>query len=86
MANTHVDITNAIPRTISHLIGNRRVVEQVRVAIDASFTDNKPFPHTLFVSTGPGQGKTTLAKIVMLECGVTEPVEVLGSPSVPSPS
>jgi Holliday junction DNA helicase RuvB len=41
-------------------------VERLKVALDASFADNQPFPHTLFLGP-PGLGKTSLSKLVAKE-------------------
>ncbi len=54
------------PPTLSHVIGQRQVVERLQVALDASFADNQPFPHTLFLGP-PGLGKTSLSKLVAKE-------------------
>ena len=58
--NRSTDINDIGPSSLNHLIGQRSVVEQVRVALEAAFADNRPFDHTLLV--GPaGCGKTVRA-------------------------
>lgn len=63
---TSHDINDVGPSSIKHLVGQRGVVEQVRVALDAAFADNRPFDHCLCV--GPaGTGKTQTAKVIAAE-------------------
>jgi Holliday junction DNA helicase RuvB len=64
------------PQTLGHVVGQRNVVERLRVALDASFADDKPFPHTLLCGSG-GTGKTLLAKLIAKEAAV-QCVERLG--------
>jgi Holliday junction DNA helicase RuvB len=54
------------PPTLNHVIGQKQVVDRLKVALDASFADNQPFPHTLFLGP-PGLGKTSLAQLVARE-------------------
>lgn len=55
----------ALP-TLDHVIGQRGVVDRLKVALEASFADDQPFPHTLFLGP-PGLGKTSLSKLVAKE-------------------
>ena len=50
----------------SHLIGQRGVIDQVRVALDAAQMDNKKFDHALLVGP-PGMGKSALAAVIAQE-------------------
>jgi holliday junction DNA helicase RuvB len=60
------DINDVAPTSLSHLIGQRSVVEQVQVALDAAQMDGLPFPGSLLV--GPaGVGKTQTAKVIAAE-------------------
>lgn len=73
---THAEVNEVKPSTLDGLVGQRSVVEQVRVALDAARADARPFDHAVLV--GPaGCGKTTVAHCVSREMGATLH-EVLG--------
>jgi Holliday junction DNA helicase RuvB len=62
----HTEIGECRPTTLERLVGQRGVVEQVRVALDAAQADDRPMDHALMV--GPaGCGKTTVAHVVSVE-------------------
>ena len=63
------EVNDIQPTSLSHLIGNRGVIEQVRVAIDAAFEDNRRFDHSLLIGP-PGQGKSSLASVIAQEMAV----------------
>jgi Holliday junction DNA helicase RuvB len=74
--NQAADINDLSPNSLTHLIGQKSVVEQVRVALEAAFADNRPFDHSLLV--GPaGTGKTQTAKVIAAEMA-SDYHEVLG--------
>ena len=77
MSQKHLtEVNDAAPTSLTHMIGQRSVVEQVRVALDAAHQDAKSFDHSLLV--GPsGCGKTQTAKVIAAEMG-TELHEMLG--------
>lgn len=77
------DIADAAPSSLAHLIGQRSVVDQVKVALDAAHQDGKKFDHSLLVG-GAGLGKTQTAKVIAAEMG-SDFHEVLGQ-SVCSPA
>lgn len=77
------EISDVAPTSLSHLIGQRSVVEQVRVALDAAQQDAKKFDSALLTGP-PGTGKTQTAKVIAAEMG-TDFHEVLGQ-SVSSPA
>jgi Holliday junction DNA helicase RuvB len=65
-----------LPPTLNHVIGQRLVVEQAKVALDAAFQEGTPFPHSLMTGP-PGLGKTMLAQVIAAEMA-TPWQEVLG--------
>ena len=50
------EINDAVPTSLSHLVGQKQVIAQVTTAIDAAFEDGTRFEHSLLVG-GPGLGK-----------------------------
>ncbi len=60
------EINDARPTSIRHLIGQRGVIAQVEVAIDAAQQDNKKFDDALLVGP-PGLGKSQLASVIAQE-------------------
>ena len=70
------DINDARPSSVTHLIGQPSVREQIVVALDSAQQDNKKLDHALLVGP-PGCGKTAAAKICAAEMG-TDFHEVLG--------
>ena len=60
MENNATEINDVAPSSLSHLIGQRGVIDQVKVALDAAQMDGKKFDHALLVG-GPGLGKSQLA-------------------------
>ena len=65
----HPEINDVSPSSLAHIIGQRSVVEQVGVAIEAAFADSRKFDHALLVG-GPGLGKTQLASVIAQEMAV----------------
>jgi len=75
MSNS-TDVSDFKPNSLSHLIGQRKVVDQVVTALDAAQQDGKRFDHSLLVGA-PGLGKSILAAVIAQEMA-TEFHEVLG--------
>jgi len=70
------EINDVSPTSLNHLIGQRSVIEQVRVALNAAQQDARKFDHALLV--GPaGAGKTATAQVIACEMAA-EFHEVLG--------
>jgi Holliday junction DNA helicase RuvB subunit len=70
------EINDVRPSSLSHLVGQRGVVEQVKVALDAAQQDARKFDHALMTGP-PGLGKTATAQIVAAEMA-TDFLDVLG--------
>lgn len=70
------DVNDVKPAALSDLIGQRNVVAQVAVALEAAFADSKKFDHALLVGS-PGLGKSQLAQVIAEEMAC-DFVEVLG--------
>ena len=77
------EINDVAPSSLSHLIGQKSVIEQVRVAIDAAFADKRKLDSAMLVGP-PGVGKSALASVVAQEMA-TNYHEVLGQ-SIKTPS
>jgi len=70
------DIHDVKPSSLTHLIGNDHVKQQVQVALDSCFEDQVRFPDTLICGP-PGLGKSALASVISKELAV-ELHETLG--------
>ena len=77
------EMNDVAPTSLSHIIGQRSVVEQVSVALDAAFADGKKMDSALLVGP-PGVGKSALANVISQETA-TEFHEVLGQ-SIKTPA
>ncbi|MDB4778234.1 AAA family ATPase [bacterium] len=70
------EVNDARPQSIHRMIGQRSVLDQVIVALDACHQDGLKFPDSLLVG-GPGLGKSQLANLLAVEMA-TDLHEVLG--------
>lgn len=64
--NPMKDIRDICPTSLSHIVGQRSVVDQLTVALDASFADGRKMDDCLLVGP-PGSGKSQFASIVAQE-------------------
>lgn len=70
------------PRTLSELIGQERVKENIGILIAAARQRGDPLDHVLFYGP-PGLGKTTLAHVLANEMGVS--IKVTSGPAIERP-
>jgi Holliday junction DNA helicase RuvB len=70
------EVNDFAPTSMSHIVGQKSVVEQVRVALDAAFEDGRKMDSCLMVGP-PGCGKSALANVIAAEMA-TDFHEVLG--------
>ncbi len=71
------------PRTLGEFVGQRGVVDNLRVAIQAARIRAEPLDHTL-LSGLPGLGKTTLAELIARELGVN--IKTTSGPVIERPA
>ena len=74
--NQRSEVNDMTPSSLSHIVGQESVVQQVVTALDASQMDARKFDHSLLVGP-PGLGKSLLANIIAKEMA-TNLHEVLG--------
>jgi Holliday junction DNA helicase RuvB len=77
------EISDVAPSSLAHIVGQRSVIDQLRVAIDAAFEDGRKLDSCLMVG-GPGLGKSALARVISNEMA-TDFHEVIGQ-SITSPA
>ena len=62
-ADVDAAATTLRPRTLDEMVGQRRIVEKLTIAMDAARQRGEPLEHMLFDGP-PGLGKTTFAHVV----------------------
>src|SRR5579864_9589335 len=70
------------PRSFEDYVGQERVVENLRIAIDAAKRRGEPLEHILFYGP-PGLGKTTLAALIAKDLG--RPLRPTSGPTLEKP-
>jgi Holliday junction DNA helicase RuvB len=72
-------LTSLRPRTLAECIGQEKVCEQLRIALEAARARREPLDHVL-LDGPPGLGKTTLAHVIAAEMGAT--IRVTSGPAI----
>lgn len=70
------------PKRIADMVGQKEVIEVLRIAIDAASKRDEPLGHILFDGP-PGLGKTTFATCIPREMGVA--VQMASGPALKAP-
>jgi Holliday junction DNA helicase RuvB len=71
------EVNDVAPSSLKHLVGQRGVIAQVEIAIEAAFQDGRKMDHALLVGP-PGLGKSAVARVIAAEMA-TDFQEVLGT-------
>ena len=77
------EINDVAPTSLAHIVGQRSVIDQVRVGIDAAFEDDRRMDSCLLVGP-PGCGKSAVARVIAAEMA-TDFHEVIGQ-SIATPA
>lgn len=70
------------PQRLDDVVGQRKVVERLRIILDATIKRDEPLSH-LLLDGPPGLGKTTLATVLPKELGVE--LQITSGPSLSAP-
>ena len=71
-----VEINDIKPTSLNHIVGQKSVIDQVRVGLDAAFEDGRKMDSCLLVGP-PGVGKSALASVIATEMA-TDFHEIIG--------
>jgi Holliday junction DNA helicase RuvB len=63
------DLNDSAPSSLSHIVGQKGVTDQLRVALDAAFEDHRRLDDALLVGP-PGLGKSQIAAVLGMELAV----------------
>ncbi len=69
------------PRRLDEWVGQRSVIEQLRIALAAAKKRKEPLEHIL-LDGPPGLGKTTLAHVIAEEMDVADRIRVTSGPAI----
>lgn len=72
-------LTSLRPQRLGELVGQRQVVQQLQIALDAARGRREPLEH-LLLDGPPGLGKTTLAHVIAHEMGA--PIRITSGPAI----
>ena len=67
--NMHKEVNDCRPQVIEHFVGQKQVVNRVKVALEAAWNQGSKLPH-LIMQGGAGLGKTELSHILANEMGM----------------
>ncbi len=70
------------PQRLEDIVGQRKVVERLRIMLDAAKKRNEPLGHVLFDGP-PGLGKTTFATVIPKELGTD--FQIASAPALTAP-
>ena len=62
------EVNDAVPQVLEHFVGQRQIVERLKVVLDAVWNDGVRLPNILATGS-PGLGKTELSHILAKEMG-----------------
>src|SRR5919107_745944 len=71
------------PQRLEEFIGQQKVKDNLRLAIDAALARSEPLDHAIFYGP-PGLGKTTLAELIARELGVN--IRTTSGPALEKPA
>ena len=66
--NMSHEVNDAVPQVLEHFVGQRQIVERLKVVLDAVWNDGVRLPNILATGS-PGLGKTELSHILAKEMG-----------------